>query len=46
MMMEKLVQMMNGKGKPEHSEKIFPGDVLSTANPTCCPDANPGRRGG
>jgi hypothetical protein len=23
-----------------------PSAVLSTTNPTCCPDANPGRRGG
>jgi hypothetical protein len=25
---------------------IGPSAALSTTNPTCCPDANPGRRGG
>jgi hypothetical protein len=26
--------------------KTCPSAALSTTNPTCCPDANPGRRGG
>jgi hypothetical protein len=39
-MMEKLV------GKPKYSEETCPSAALSTTNPTCCPDANPGRRGG
>jgi hypothetical protein len=30
----------------EYSEKTFPSATLSTTNPTFCPDANPGRRGG
>jgi hypothetical protein len=34
------------QGKPKYSEKTFPSAALSTTNPTCCPDANPGRRGG
>jgi hypothetical protein len=34
------------QGKPKYSEKTCPSDALSTTNPTCCPDANPGRRGG
>jgi hypothetical protein len=29
-----------------YSEKTCPNAALSTTNPTCCPDANPGRRGG
>jgi hypothetical protein len=37
---------MIGKGKPKYSEKTCPNVALSTTNPTCCPDANPGRRGG
>jgi hypothetical protein len=37
---------MIGKGKPKYSEKTCPSAALSTTNPTCCPDANPGRRGG
>jgi hypothetical protein len=32
--------------KPKHSEKTCPSAALSTTNPTCCPYANPGRRGG
>jgi hypothetical protein len=28
------------------SEKTCPSAASSTTNPTCCPDANPGRRGG
>jgi hypothetical protein len=38
--------MMIGKGKPKYSEKSFPSTALSTTNPTCCPDANSGRRDG
>jgi hypothetical protein len=34
------------QGKPKYSEKTCPSAALSTTNPTCCPDANPGRRGG
>jgi hypothetical protein len=34
---------MIGRG---NSEKSCPSAALSTTNPTCCPDANPGRRGG
>jgi hypothetical protein len=34
------------QGKPKYSEKICPSAALSTTNPTCCPDANPGRRCG
>jgi hypothetical protein len=34
------------QGKPKYSEKICPSAVLPTTNSTCCPDANPGRRGG
>jgi hypothetical protein len=44
MMMEKLVN--DWQGKPKYSEKSCPSAALSTTNPTCCPDANPGRRGG
>jgi hypothetical protein len=34
------------QGKPKYSEKTCPNAALSTTNPTCCSDANPGRRGG
>jgi hypothetical protein len=34
------------QGKPKYSEKSCPSAALSTTNPTCCPDVNPGRRGG
>jgi hypothetical protein len=34
------------QGKPKYSEKTCPSAALSTTNPKCCPDANPGRRGG
>jgi hypothetical protein len=34
------------QGKPKYSEKTYPSATLSTTNPTCCPDSNPGRRGG
>jgi hypothetical protein len=37
---------MIGRGKPKYPEKTCPNAALSTTNPTCCPDANPGRRGG
>jgi hypothetical protein len=33
------------QGKPKYSEKTYPSAALSTTNPTCSPDANPGRRG-
>jgi hypothetical protein len=44
MMMEKLVEWL--AGKPKYSEETCPSAALSTTNPTCCPDANPGHRGG
>jgi hypothetical protein len=34
------------QGKPKYSEKTCPSAALSTKNPTCCPYANPSRRGG
>jgi hypothetical protein len=34
------------QGKSKYSEKTCPSAALSTRNPTCCPNANPGRRGG
>jgi hypothetical protein len=34
------------QGKPKYSEKTCLNAALSTTNPTCCPDANQGRRGG
>jgi hypothetical protein len=34
------------QGKSMYSEKTCPNAALSTTNPTFCPDANPGRRGG
>jgi hypothetical protein len=34
------------QGKLKYSGKTCPSASLSTTNPTCCPDANPGRRGG
>jgi hypothetical protein len=34
------------QGKPKYSEKTCPSATLSTTNPTCCPYAKPGRRGG
>jgi hypothetical protein len=34
------------QGKPKFSEKTCPSAALSTTKPTCCPDANPGLRGG
>jgi hypothetical protein len=35
-----------GRGKQSTRRKTCPNAALSTTNPTCCPDANPGRRGG
>jgi hypothetical protein len=40
--MDKLVEWF--AGKPKYSEKTCHSGALSTTNPTCCPDANPGRR--
>jgi hypothetical protein len=37
---------MTVQGKQKYSEKTCPSAALSTTNPTCCLDANPGRRGG
>jgi hypothetical protein len=34
------------QGKPKYSEETCPSTALFTINPTCCPDANPDRRGG
>jgi hypothetical protein len=34
------------QGKLKYSEKTCPSGALSTTNTTCCPDGNPGRRGG
>jgi hypothetical protein len=34
------------RGNRSTRRKTCPSVVLSTTNPTCCPDANPGRRGG
>jgi hypothetical protein len=34
------------QGKPKYSEETCRSAALSTTNPTCCPYANPGRRGG
>jgi hypothetical protein len=44
-MMEKLVND-DLQWKPKYSEKTYHSAALSTTNPTCCPDANPGRRSG
>jgi hypothetical protein len=33
------------QGKLKYSDKTCPSAALSTTNPTCCPDANPDRRG-
>jgi hypothetical protein len=35
-----------GRRKPKYSKKTCPSTALSTTNPTCCPDANPGCHGG
>jgi hypothetical protein len=37
---------MIGRGNRSTRRKTCPNAALSTTNPTCCPDANPGRRGG
>jgi hypothetical protein len=34
------------QGKSKYSEKTYPSAALFTTNATCCPDANPGSRGG
>jgi hypothetical protein len=34
------------QGRPKYSEKTCSGAAFSTTNPTCCLDANPGRRDG
>jgi hypothetical protein len=44
MMLEKLVEWL--AGETEVLEKICPSAALSTTNPTCCRDEDPGRRGG
>jgi hypothetical protein len=44
MKMEKLVELLAGDTKA--LEENLPEYRLSTTNPTCCPDTNPGRRGG
>jgi hypothetical protein len=41
---EKLVEWL--AGETEVLGGNLPSAALSTTNPTCCPDANPGRRGG
>jgi hypothetical protein len=38
--------MMIWQGKAKYSEKTCPSAALSTTDPTCCLDANPGRHGG
>jgi hypothetical protein len=35
-----------GRGNRSTRRKPASNDALSTTNPTCSPDANPGRRGG
>jgi hypothetical protein len=37
---------MIGRGNWSTRRKPAPVPLLPTTNPTCCPDANPGRRGG
>jgi hypothetical protein len=37
---------MISRGNPKYSEKTCSSAASSTTNPTCCPDANPGRHGG
>jgi hypothetical protein len=44
MMMEKLVERL--AGETEVLRENLPSAALSNTNPTCCPDANLGRRGG
>jgi hypothetical protein len=41
-----LIGMGGGGWNPKFSKKTFPSAALSTTNPTCCPDAKPGRRSG
>jgi hypothetical protein len=38
--------MMIGRGNGSTRRKPAPLPLLTTTNPTCCPEANPGRRGG
>jgi hypothetical protein len=38
--------MIIGRGKPKYSDKTCPSASSYITNPTCCPDAKPGRRGG
>jgi hypothetical protein len=38
--------MMIGRRTEVLGENLPPSAALSTTNPTCCPHANPGRRGG
>jgi hypothetical protein len=40
------IDEMIGRGNLSTRIKPCPSAALSTTNPTCCPDANPGRRGG
>jgi hypothetical protein len=44
MMMEKLVELL--AAETEVLGENLPSAALSNTNPTCCPDTNPGRRGG
>jgi hypothetical protein len=37
---------MIGVGNRSTRRKTYPSAALCTTNPTCCPDANPGGRGG
>jgi hypothetical protein len=37
---------MIGRGNRSTGSKTCPRAALSTTNPTCCPDTNPGRRSG
>jgi hypothetical protein len=37
---------MIGRGNRSTRRNLPPNVPLSTTNPKCCPDANPGRRGG
>jgi hypothetical protein len=37
---------MIGRGNRSNSEKTCPNSALSTPNPKCCSDGNPGRRSG
>jgi hypothetical protein len=39
------IDVIIGKGNRITRRKLAPSAALSTTNPTCSPDANPGRRG-